>query len=183
MTTIARLSPAELESVAASLAPVRRALLDEAEAATRSILVAAREEAASRIRKEETAADDAVRRAVERRERASQAAFDQMMAAERSRSDRLVRVRRSEHVAALVDETVSAARSMRSDERYPRLLEALAERARVQLGPEAGIEADRTEAGGVIGELGHHRVDYSLDALARRALTRLADEVAEVVGQ
>ena len=49
--------------------------------------------------------------------------------------------------------------------------------ARDQLGPGARIERDPPELGGVVATAGTRRVDYTLTALAERALNDHADEV------
>jgi vacuolar-type H+-ATPase subunit E/Vma4 len=66
---------------------------------------------------------------------------------------------------------------LRSDPGYRALLDRLVEAARAQLGPEAEIETDLPYVGGVLGRAGSRSVDYTLPALADRALEELDGEV------
>jgi vacuolar-type H+-ATPase subunit E/Vma4 len=66
---------------------------------------------------------------------------------------------------------------LRGDETYRRLLDRLEAAARAQLGPDARIVRDPSE-GGVIGEAGGRRVDYSLPALVERAVDSVAADLA-----
>ncbi len=174
--------PERLEAVTAALASVRGALIDEAEAQAIDLRQRAQEAADKRVSQEQEVADHAVELAVERRERSAAAAFDQAIAAERNHASGLALARRRAHRQLLIEQTTASARTMRSDPRYGELVQALTRRAVEQLGPNARLEVDGA-AGGVVATLGHERVDYSLEALAARALAALADEVAEVSGR
>ena len=66
---------------------------------------------------------------------------------------------------------------LREDSRYPALLDRLARTAREQLGPDAEVEVDPPGLGGVIGRTGRVSVDYTLPALADRAIASLGDEL------
>ena len=66
---------------------------------------------------------------------------------------------------------------LQEDSRYPALLDRLARMAREQLGPDAEVEVDPPGLGGVIGRKGRVSVDYTLPALADRAIASLGDEL------
>jgi vacuolar-type H+-ATPase subunit E/Vma4 len=70
-----------------------------------------------------------------------------------------------------------AAVRLREDPRYPELLERLKRIAIAQLGNEAELEVDPSGVGGVIAHAGSVRVDYTLPALAERALEALDGEL------
>jgi vacuolar-type H+-ATPase subunit E/Vma4 len=81
------------------------------------------------------------------------------------------------------DEVIRAAHEavidIRADPRYPALLDHLESEAREQLGRGAIIERD-PNGGGVVGAADGRGVDYTLPALADRALAVHADEVAQL---
>lgn len=85
---------------------------------------------------------------------------------------------------ALFEELRSRARAgaveLRSDPGYPALLDRLTGAARAQLGADAEIEVDRPGGGGVGARSGRRSVDYTLPALADRALADLGGEVEKL---
>lgn len=159
-----------------SLDPVRAALLAQAEAEAEQLEEQAEERAAAQVERAEEQKAALVRRA-----RAEGEA-----AAELEASSELTRARRTARTlvleaqrAAYEDvrrEAYAAAQRLRSERRYPELVDRLAERVRVDLGPEAELELDPPE-GGVIGRLGNRRVDHTLPALVERCLAERAEEV------
>ena len=71
--------------------------------------------------------------------------------------------------------------AMREAPDYGSVVDALTTRARARLGADAVIVTDPDGAGGVIGELGGRRVDYTLTALAERACATLGDAIEELL--
>jgi vacuolar-type H+-ATPase subunit E/Vma4 len=95
-----------------------------------------------------------------------------------TRKAREIRLRaRQRQVAELERLAREAVLGARSDGRYPALLERLAAAAREQLGPDAAIEVDPEGLGGVVGRRGRASVDYTLPALADRAIAGLGEEL------
>lgn len=182
MTTTALVSPAPTSadpSVVASLQPVRRALLDDAAAAAASLIDDARtvadrlvsdaeQQAAREIDTARQRGERSVRAQVERDlERALATARSGVLEAQRRIHDEVIRAVHG----AVID--------IRADPRYPALLDHLEGEARDQLGREAIIERDPS-AGGVVGAADGRGVDYTLPALADRALAVHAEEVARL---
>lgn len=164
-------------SLAARLAPVREALLADAVAEADRIRAEARDEAraASDAAERDVAAEVAE---IERRQTmAAEARAAQVRARARTEAQAMVLAARAEIHRDLGAATRAAALGLRDDDRYPALLDRLEAMARDQLGPEARIERDPPELGGVVATAGTRRVDYTLTALAERALTHHADEV------
>jgi vacuolar-type H+-ATPase subunit E/Vma4 len=171
--------PSGSDPLAVSLAPVRRALLDDAEADAARLVAEATSAATDRV----TAAREGAERAVaEARRRARQTA--------RARAEQdLGSARREAHAILLrsetgiwedvVDELHRAIRTMPSDPRYPALLDRLAALAHEQLGDAATVERD-PDGGGVVATHAGRRVDYRLSALADRVLDSISDEVTEL---
>jgi vacuolar-type H+-ATPase subunit E/Vma4 len=95
----------------------------------------------------------------------------------RAAANRRARELRLEAQRALLDELRARAREaalrLRTDPRYPELLDRLSRAARSQLGPEAELVVDPPELGGVLGRVGSVSVDYTLPALVNRALDEL----------
>jgi vacuolar-type H+-ATPase subunit E/Vma4 len=107
----------------------------------------------------------AVREALRRRALASRHGRELRLEAERALIDDLrVRAR----VKAL---------ALRGDRRYSELLERLSRVARSQLGPDAQLEIDPEDAGGVVGRAGRRSVDYTLPMLVDRAIEDLDGEL------
>ena len=165
-------------SAAAALEPIRAAIGQAAEERARQILdEAAREaeEIRSRARTEAqgiTGRADADGRAAARTEAALRSARS------RRRAGRLVLSREEELRGQLRSRVLAEAGQLRSDPRYPRLLDALREQARELLGPEARLE--EAPDGGITGALGSRSVDLSLPALAEAALERHTKEVRDL---
>lgn len=126
----------------------------------------------------------------EARREAAAIVTDARSAAEREAraalAHRIVRARRSARTVtlaaqrdsfeALRAEARTAALARRDDPGYPALLARLAEACRAQLGADAELQVDAPELGGVIATHGDRRVDYTLPALAERAITDLGTE-------
>ena len=95
-----------------------------------------------------------------------------------TRRAREIRLRaQSRQIEELQLRSREAVLHLREDDRYPGLLDRLARTAREQLGPDAEVEVDPPGLGGVIGRKGQASVDYTLPALAERAIASLGDEL------
>ena len=95
-----------------------------------------------------------------------------------TRRARELRLRaQSRQVEELQRRSREAVLLLREDSRYPELLDCLARMARGQLGPDAELEVDPPGLGGVIGRKERVSVDYTLPALADRAIASLGDEL------
>ena len=66
-----------------------------------------------------------------------------------------------------------AALQLKTDRRYPELLERLSQIATAQLGAGAKLEIDPPELGGVVARAGARSVDYTLPSLVDRAIGEL----------
>lgn len=162
------------------LEPVRQALLEDANTEAERVRAEARERADTRAADAEHEVAAEVAQVAERQAIASAAHAEQERA--RARADAhatMLRVR-EEVRRDLLDAVRSAAMQLRNDDRYPALLDHLEAMARDQLGAEARVQRDPTGAGGVVAVAGPRRVDYSLPALAERAVREHGDEVASL---
>lgn len=161
-----------------SLRPVRDALLADAAREADQLVAGARRRADQRIADVEHGVDAEVAD-VERRARMSATArADHAAVRARTQSHRSLLRSRTETNRELGAVVGAAVRAMRDDTRYPELLRHFEARARDQLGSEAEVRIDPDSAGGVVATAGSRHVDYTLQALADRALGSLADEVA-----
>ena len=115
----------------------------------------------SRLEGEQAAAQEARRRLGA----ASRRARELRLAAQRALIDEL-RLRARE-----------AALQVRTDPGYQELLDRLSQAARSQLGPEAELELDPPELGGLLARAASRSVDYTLAALVDRAIVDLDGEV------
>ena len=109
--------------------------------------------------------DAAAKVALRRRATATRRAREILLQAQRRQIEELQR--RSREAVLL----------LREDNNYPELLERLSWAARDQLGPGTEVELDPPAFGGVIGRSGRMSVDYTLPALAERAVASLGDEL------
>jgi vacuolar-type H+-ATPase subunit E/Vma4 len=160
-----------------SLEPLRQALRAEVDAEVKERLAEVDAECARMLSDAEASAhavvgqgrregeDAAAKEAVRRRATATRRAREIRLQAQRRQVDEL---QRRSHKAIL---------GLREAERYPALLERLARAARDQLGPDAAVDLDPAGVGGVIGRTGTTSVDYTLPALADRAIASLGDEL------
>jgi len=166
-------------SVVESLQPVRRALLDDAAAAAASLIDEARTVADRLVTDAEQQAAREIDTARQRGERSARAQVERDLARALATARSVVlEAQRRVH-----DEVIRAAHEavidIRADPRYPALLDHLESEAREQLGRGAIIERD-PNGGGVVGAADGRGVDYTLPALADRALAVHADEVAQL---
>ncbi len=81
----------------------------------------------------------------------------------------------------LEEQVHDAVLRLRDAHDYPRLLDGLVGRARAQLGADAVVTRDPPGRGGVIAECDGRRVDYTLPALARRAVADQGDAIDELL--
>lgn len=80
----------------------------------------------------------------------------------------------------LRDRAGAEALQLRTHPDYELLLDRLAEAAKARLGAEAEIEVDPPDTGGVFARSGRRSVDYTLPALAERAIGELGREVEQL---
>jgi vacuolar-type H+-ATPase subunit E/Vma4 len=163
-----------------SLEPVHQALTADGETQAREIVSEATRAADDLVAQAERHAEIEVDNARRRNERSATASVDQTLARARADAHRVVLQTQARHHQHLIDEVRDAAMAMRRDPRYPALLDHLETLAKTQLGSTAAIERDPDLGGGVRAVAGNRQVDYTLEALADRALDTLADEVTQL---
>ena len=156
-----------------NLEPLREALRAQAEADAERRRTAVDEECARRVAHAEAQARSLVERGrLEGEQQAAREARRRHAAARRRSRELKLEVQRS-----LLDElrlrVRNAALERRADPVYPKLLDRLSRAARVQLGPDAALEIDPPDIGGVVGRANGRSVDYSLPALVERAVEDL----------
>lgn len=157
------------------LTPVGAALLASARREADAVLADADDEVAAELAEAQGRADAILSEA------AAQGAADAeaVMRTELLRARREARgvVLRAQEQARgrLRSEVHARLRALREDPAYPELREALAARARADLGPGAAVEDD--PSGGVVATDGSRRASYSLAALADRVLDGMGGEV------
>lgn len=164
--------------LAEQLEPVRRSLLDDANADAQRLRDDAGADAGRTIAQAEEDADAEVEEVQRRSAIANRAHADQERARARADGHNRVLAARERIHQQLRTSVREAARQLRSDPRYPALLDHYEARALADLGPTAHVDRDPDPAGGIVATAGQRRVDYSLDALADLAVDALADEVA-----
>jgi vacuolar-type H+-ATPase subunit E/Vma4 len=75
---------------------------------------------------------------------------------------------------------LAASFELRGTPRYEALVKRLAEAARRQLGEGARLEIDPPTQGGVVGQAGSRRVDYTLAALTAGCISDLGERVGRL---
>ena len=165
--------------LAQALEPVRLALLADARSEAEQLIAAARAAGDTLVAEAEQRADAAVEQARRRAVLAGAAQADQAARRAHRVGHRAVLHTEDEQRRQLVDRVRSAVAGVRTDARYPELLDHLEQLARTQLGDGAVTVRDPEPDGGVVATDGPRRVDYRLPALADRALRSIADQ-AEV---
>ncbi len=170
----------DLDPLVDALGPVRSALLEDAAREADRIVNDAAHDAESIVDEAEADARAEVRRAEERSEMSARARADRMLARARNDSHHEILRAKEDIRHRLLEAVHAAALALREDPRYPDLLTELVRLARDQLGPDAVFERDPADHGGILVTDGSHRLDYTLPALADRALDVLADDVAEL---
>lgn len=159
-----------------ALAPIRAALLDAARVSAAAIVNDAEERAAAIL-------NDA-------KQRADLIRHDAAASGEAAaRSEAIVRsagARRQAHETVLREQNAlrlqlqlqvrEAATALRTDPRYPALLDRLGEHCRAILGPEATVM--ESADGGATAEAGSRRVELTLPAIASQTLESMAREVS-----
>lgn len=179
-TTIDRAAVADPSNLEAVLQPVRRARLADAKTEADQVIAAATASAETMIADATAEADADVERARSRLERSARAHDEQLHSRIRDDARRSVLATQEQIRQTLIEAVHRAAGDLRSDPRYPMLLDRLEELARVQLGDDAVVERDPEPDGGVIARTELRTVDYRLPVLADRALDALADGVASL---
>jgi vacuolar-type H+-ATPase subunit E/Vma4 len=163
-----------------NLTTLRAALLAEAEDEAERLNAEARAAAKDRLVEAERRAAAFVAAAREEGEQAAVREGRRRLAAGRREAGELrLRAQR-----ALLEAVRAGARdgalALREDRRYPRLLEQLEQAVVAQLGEGAELEVDPPGVGGIVGRAGSVGVDYTLPALADRALDALGGELTEL---
>ncbi|MCC3283827.1 hypothetical protein [Arthrobacter caoxuetaonis] len=162
-------------SAGPALEPVREAIRRDAEERAREVVDAATRQAEDiRGRAREEADGIRSRSDADGRDAArTEAAL--RSARLRRRAGGIVLSQEEELREQLRSEVLAEMAQLRTDPRYPRLLDALRAQARTLLGRQAQLE--EAPEGGIIGRLGSRSVNLSLPALADAALERHAGEV------
>lgn len=160
-----------------TLAPLRDELLADA----RSRAAAVHAEAAERVEAELAAARADAEALVARTRGEAQRRTEldvqrQLSTQRRQAQGRVLRARR-EAYEALREEAIAAALELRGEPGYAALLDRLEAGARERLGPDATIERDPADVGGVIARDGQRMIDSTLPALVERLLDELGTEV------
>lgn len=168
------------DQLAEQLQPVRDALLADARSEAGELLSAARNAADALVAEAESAAEAEVAKATHRNEQAAAASLEHELARAKNDARRAILRAQAQIQHDLVDDVRVAALALRNEPRYPALLDRLEDMARIQLGESVEIERDPPGEGGVRGTAGNRRVDYTLGALADRAVGALAEEVAQL---
>lgn len=162
------------------LQPVRRVLLADARDESERVLAAAAADAEALRASAQERSESEVAAAHRRGELAAQALADRILTGARNDAHTTVLRAQERSRIELVESVHSAALEIRDDPRYPELLDRLEALARSQLGADADAERDPSTGGGIIATAGHRRVDYTLGALADRALDVISDEVTRL---
>ena len=170
-------APDRIDGLRAELEPVRRALREDAQAHADRIIEEATREAALEADEAERESAEQIGRAERRGAAATQARADQTLAQARGEAHSEILRAKDEVRRRLHHAVQAAAFDLRSDPRYPELLNELERLARNQLGPNVQIERD-DPSGGIMAIAGSRQVDYTLPALAERALDALSDNVS-----
>jgi vacuolar-type H+-ATPase subunit E/Vma4 len=176
MSTLAKEELAQ-DRLLTDLEPVRAELFADARDEAARIVSAARRDADELRAETERRCDVEVAAATRHGDLVARAIAERTLA--RARNDARAKVLERQERArnALVASVHEAVLDLRHDPRYPDLLDVLEDMARHQLGPSARVDRDPISAGGVTATVGPRQVDYSLPALADRALDALGDEV------
>jgi vacuolar-type H+-ATPase subunit E/Vma4 len=163
-----------------NLEPLRRALLEHAEAEAARIRAAAEARAAETVARAEREGAASVEQAALAGAATGRLGGDRDLAAalRRARTE-VLHARRDLH-DELRARVRAAALALRAEPGYPALLEELAAAARHQLGEDAVVDVDPSDAGGVRATAAGRSVDYSLVAMADRCLERLAARLEEL---
>lgn len=166
------------EPMGAALEPVRTELLRAARADADGLLAEAEAYRARIVANAEARAeaivDEARRRG--REDAADDAASVRRHARRTARADLLAT--RTELYDELRGRVVAGVRARREEPGYASLVDGMTRRARQLLGPDADITP--VPDGGVVATAGGRRVDYSLTAVATRALDGLGGRAREL---
>jgi vacuolar-type H+-ATPase subunit E/Vma4 len=163
-----------------NLEPLRRALRAETEAAAER----RRNEVAAECDRIVSDAEASARRLAHEAHLESERAAARENARRRANAGRRAREIRLAAQHDLVEELRRRSRQavleLREHPGYPTLLERLSRVARAQLGEDAELVVDPPDRGGVIGRRGGASVDYTLPAMADRAIDDLGPELVRL---
>jgi vacuolar-type H+-ATPase subunit E/Vma4 len=163
-----------------NLSALEDALLAEVSGETKRAAAEARAAASERLAEATRRASAVVEEARRQGEETGGREGRRRGAAARQKARELRLEARQALLAHVRREARRAVLSLRDDPGYPRLLDRLGAAATAQLGPGAQIEVDPPGLGGVTGRAGPLVVDYTLPALADRALDDLGVELEEL---
>jgi len=165
-------------AAAPALLPIREAIGSGAAAQAKNILDTAGRQAAE-IRERGRAEAEQIRSRAEADGReAARAEAVLRSARARRAAGGTVLAREEELRGQLRRQVLAEAAELRTDPRYPALLDALRDQARRLLGQDAQVQ--EAPAGGITARLGSRSVDLSLPALGNAAMERYAGEVRDL---
>ena len=158
---------------------VREVIIADAEEEAERIVSAAREEAERRLEEARNKAEldvEAARSAamVEADTRLAMERAAVRREARRAELEARARIRRS-----LVESAVKAVSDRRGSREYQVLLDRLELQVQAQLGQGAETTRDPPE-GGVIGQCGNRRLDYTIQAVVERVVDAMGPEIEEL---
>lgn len=159
-----------------SLAPVLRALLDDARTEAHELRAAALRDADDLVAAAEAEVAEQVAAARRRAELTERARAEREIAAVRGEAHSTLLELECELRQRWIDRVHERLPELLADPGHPRLVESLETLARAQLGDGARIEHDPD--GGFAAVAAGRRVDYRLHALATRAIDVVAEEAA-----
>lgn len=162
------------------LGPVADALLDDAEADAARLLDQAHRDTDSTRTSAQADVSQQLDRATDRAKTSARAHHQQLLTQARRQANAIIMEAQEAARVQLITQLRHDAMRLRDDPRYPQLLDGLEAAARRQLGPDTIITRDPTVAGGIIGSDSDRNVDYTLPALAERALDSLGRQTAEL---
>jgi vacuolar-type H+-ATPase subunit E/Vma4 len=162
------------------LGPVADALLDDAEADAARLLDQAERDTDSIRTSAQADVSQQLARVQDRAETSARAHHQQLLTQSRRQASAIIMEAQEAARVQLITQLRHDAMRLRDDPRYAQLLDGLEAAARRQLGPDTIITRDPTVAGGIIGSDGDRNLEYTLPALAERALGSLGRRTAEL---
>jgi vacuolar-type H+-ATPase subunit E/Vma4 len=156
------------------------ALRRSVEERVESLLARARRDAAARVERAQQEADADARRARAEGEATAALILERENARMRRDSATIVLDAKRAALRELRDRVHEAVRGLRAEPDYDDLLDGLTARARARLGSDAQVIRDPADVGGIIAEQAGQRLDYTLPALADRALAGLGEAIEDL---
>ncbi len=147
---------------------------------TASKIARAHNDAAARTERARAEADALARRARADGEAAADAVSARARAELRRNAGATVLDAEQAVLRELRERVREAVLHLREEPDYPQLLDGLTARARARLGNDAHVVRDPEGLGGIVAEREGRRLDYTLPALAERALAELGASIEDV---